>query len=465
VTSVETRPREYQAFSWVLSLEYDDRVKPSEKQKLHKLSPDLPYYDTKPPSGVAVAKIELVQVNMFLTPTLDALLRKSVSPDVLDHNRKGGHDSEMLFSADDTLEQTWSPLLFDHPDPDDIECHDPHSYLEAGRDYDIPSSIGMQDSQDPDFSAPQQRCSYPTPPSSQESLGRTRNESVVKPATLQFRPISTVDMLQVMEAGLKCATLKSPIRKVKSATLSSNESLKPLSSIAPALWVPEYHRSTASRAVLIPTISHAIANVSLRASTSMGLNEKVRQLARQQSRKDDQTAPGDVRIRASELQDAASVQIWQGMTSTLSSSATPKKMQPFSDVAKPYDHTGAYESMEDMLDGAAIDQESCRSCDESDFEDLDDTPSESGEEFAGEIDELSELESMFSGWIGGSEDCLTDHWDSDDILLDASEPDLLGEAFESRSELFCEIVEFRDVDEGIGIVGSGVKSLVPTHCS
>jgi hypothetical protein len=417
---------------------------------IHRLSPDLPYYDTKPPPGVTVAKIEVVRVNMLLTPTLNALPRIPVPPDIF-HNPEGGLDSDMLFSTHDDLDDTWVSLFCD--DPDQFESEDRETYFAAQRDIDITSNIGMQkpDSQDPEVFTPQQTCPYLTPPSSQRSLEQSENISASMPATLKAQSMSATDVLQVIQAGLRSAALKSPARKVKSATVSSNEGFKSLSSIAPALWVPDYHRSVSSRAVLIPTISHAIANVSSRASTNLGLSEKVRQFARQQSRKDDQDVPSN----AHELQDALSVQVWQGMTSTLSSTAIPRKLQPFSDVAES-NGADVYESMEDMLNEAAVDQESCGPCDESDFEDLDDTLSEFNDEVAGESHDLSELGSLCYGWIGGLENCLTDRWDSEDILLNGSEPDLLFEDLEPESGMLCEVMEFG----GGGKVGDRYEGVI-----
>jgi hypothetical protein len=409
---------------------------------LHKLSPDLPYYDTKPPPEVTVAKIEVVYVNMLLAPTLNALPRVPVPSDVFDHDPEGELDSDMLFSANDAIDETWSSLFSDNPDQP--EFNDSETYFTAAQDTITTSSIGAQksDIQNSEVFTPQQRCPYPTPPSSQGSLEQP--ESTAKPAALHVQGISTKDLLQAIEAGLRFATLKSPIRKVKSATVSSNEAFKSLSGIAPALWVPDYHRSVSSRAVLIPTISHAVANVSSRASTNLGLSEKVRQLARQQSREDDHEGSRSAHVRVVELQDALSVQIWQGMTSSLNSTAVPRKLQPFSDVAEPNDHADADGSMEEMLDGIASDKESCGSCDDSDFEDLDDALSEYNDEVAGKFDGLSELGSMHSGWIGDLEDRLTDRWDSKDLLLNESDPDLLGEDLELGTGVVCEVMEFSD---------------------
>jgi hypothetical protein len=372
---------------------------------------------------------------MLLTPTLNALARRPVPINIFDRDPEEELDADMLFSANDAPDETWSSLFFDDADPDDIECNDLHTYSIVEQDVDITSDFGTRNPelQTSDGFAPQQGCPYITPPSSQGSLGQSQNESKLKPVSLQAQRISTADVLQVVVAGLKYATSKSPARKVKSATVSSNEGFKSLSSVAPALWVPDYHRSVSSRAVLIPTISHAIANVSSRASTNLGLSAKVRQLARQQSRNVNSEGSSNAHLRARELQDPLSVKIWQEVTSVLSSTAVARKLQPFSDVAEPNEHADAYESMEDMLDENATDQESCRSCDDSDFEDLDDTLSEFNDEVAGEIDYLSELGSTHSAWIDDLKDCLVDHWDSGDFSLGNIESDMLGEDFEPRN--------------------------------
>jgi hypothetical protein len=439
VTSIETRPSDCQVTSWILSLDYDERMSPSERPRLHKLSPDLPYYDTKPPPGVTVAKVEIIQVNMLLTPTLNASACRPVPSNIVDYNAEEELDSDMLFSANDDLDDGWSSLFFDHSVSDDIECNDSQPYFIAEDDVDITGDLGTRglELQTSGVFAPQQSCSYLTPPSSQGNLEQSQNESALKPTILQAQRMSVGDVLQVIEAGLKCATLKPSTRRVKTATVSSNEGFKPLSSVAPALWIPEYHRSVAARAVLVPTISHAIANVSSRAPTNLGLSEKVRQLACRQSCKKSQTAQNDLRVRATEWQDALSVQIWQGMSSALSSAPTARKLQPFSDIAEPNDHTDAYENMEDMLDDPVSDQESCISCDESDFEDLHDTLSE----FGGDIPSDDKLGSMRSLRGGELEDPLVDAWDLESVLLSDPESDMFGDGLELEMGMLCEVME------------------------
>jgi hypothetical protein len=398
---------------------------------------------------------------MLLTPTFNALACRPVPSDITDYNAEEELDSDMLFSANDDLDDAWSPLFVDHPDPDqdDFECNDLHGYFTAERDVDVTSDFGTHDSELQTFESfpPQQRCPYLTPPSSQGVLEQSQNEHALKPAMFQTQGMSVRDVLQVIEAGLKYATLKPSTRKVKSATVNSNEGFKPLSSFAPALWIPDYHRSVAGRAVLIPTISHAIANVSSRASTNLGLCEKFRQLARQRPREDDQTASSNLRVRANELQDVLSVQIWQGMTSALSSATTARKLQPFSDIAQPMDHADAYEHMEDMLDDPVSDQESCTSCNESDFEDLRDTLGEFDGDIASEMDSLDELGSMRSLWGGELEDLPVDSWESENLLPSVSESDMLGDCLELKSGILCEVMKFRG---GINIVNGhqGVMS-------
>jgi hypothetical protein len=443
VTSIETRPSDCRVASWVLSLDYDEQISPSERLKLHRLSPDLLYHDTKPPPGVTIAKLEVFRVDMLLTPNLSASACRPVPSDIFDQNPEGELDADMLFSENDALDDAWSPLFFNHPDtdPDDFECNDLHEYFFAEQDVDVTNDFETQTPELQTFEAfaPQQRCPYLTPPSSQGTLDQSQNEPALKPALFQTQRMSVRDILQVVEAGLKHATLRPATRKVKSATVSSNEGFKSLSSVAPALWVPDYHRAVASRAVLIPTISHAIANVSSRASTNLRLREKVRQLACQQSRHDNPIAPSDVRARANELQGPLSVQIWQGMTSALSSAVTARKLQPFSDIAEPNDRADAYESMEEMLDETASDKESCTSCDESDFEDIHDTLSEFDGNIASEMDDLDEIGSMRSLWSGELEDLPVDAWNSEDLLLS---DDMFGDGLELEREMLCEVAEF-----------------------
>ena len=368
---------------------------------------------------------------MILTATLDASSSPPV-PSNSDHNTVGDLDTDMLFPGNDALDEDWSSLfsnLSDDSNPDDIERNDLQTYSIAEQDIDITSSIEPQkpEVQKPEVFAPQHKCTYLTPPSSQGALQQFQGDSALTPNTSQTQRIATEDVLQVLETGLKYATSRSPPRKIKSVTVSSNESFKSLSSIAPALFVPDYHRSVSSRAVLISTISHAVANVSSRPSENLGLGEKVQQLARQQFRTFDQGGSSNVRVPASESQKTLSVRIWHETTSNLSSAASTRKPQLFFDIAEPNDHADAHWTMDEMLDEIETDQESCGSHDKSDFEDFDDTLSEFDEQAVGKMDESDELESMLSGWSDEMEDALADQWGSGDLLPRAPEPNMLGE--------------------------------------
>jgi hypothetical protein len=108
VTSIETRPNNSQAASWIISLDYCEQAVSPEKVKLHKLAPELPYHDIKPPPGVRVIKVEAVRVKVLLRNPSTAKVLKPVlcKQDHIDIGKEDlTFDEESLFCTIDTTDE------------------------------------------------------------------------------------------------------------------------------------------------------------------------------------------------------------------------------------------------------------------------------------------------------------------------------------------------------------------------
>ncbi|OQN99052.1 hypothetical protein B0A48_14913 [Cryoendolithus antarcticus] len=143
---------------------------------------------------------------------------------------------------------------------------------------------------------------YPSPPSSQEDTSRSQScgMSEVKLSLLQF--------------ALRTAISGPPSRNSADVSISSISGLRPLASLAPALWSPGHLMHVTSRTVFLPTISHAMANVSRHAVNNLQLRDKVAELVRRHTAG---PSPAFDTGNGASYQGSLEVLTWQRMASAV----------------------------------------------------------------------------------------------------------------------------------------------------
>lgn len=369
MTSIETRPNNSQAASWIMSLDHSKRTVSPETVKLQKLAPELPYHDIKPPPGVRVIKVEAVRVKVLLRNPSTAKVLKPV-PCKQDHIEIGEEDltfdEESLFCTIDTADE--EQLCPSGDAGIDAVDHMQCSTLQF-------AESGQQTSKAP---TAESSCAYLTPRPSQERREEGVQRSGTEPKQHTTHRVSTDTIMVSLEAGLRHAMCKASSRNSKSHTITSNEDFDCLPLIAPALWLPGYHKSLSERAVFLPTISHAIANVSRHSSTGLGLKVKAWQLCHRYPHKGRELfSPGaGGSLSTNKVQEALSVDLWAAMASGLSNTRTAKQSHSLRDLFESTHGANGLEVAEPMLDETAPDYESDTTCERSDFEDLLDVASE-----------------------------------------------------------------------------------------
>ncbi|GAB7330391.1 hypothetical protein MBLNU13_g02011t1 [Cladosporium sp. NU13] len=422
VTSIETRQNNPQAASWIISLDYSQRMIPLEKVSLHKLAPELPYHDVKPPPGVRVIKVEAVHVKMLLRNPPTAKVLKSVSC------KKGhvdfGHedlsfDAESLFSGMDTIdEEQLCPSSdarideFDHMRSSTRQSDDSGQHS---------SKVSIVESS----------CAYLTPPPSQETREERAQNSSTEPKEHVAHCVSTQTIMTSLETGLRHAMCKTPSGNPQNHTITGNEGFDCLPLVAPALWLPDYHKSLSERAVFLPTISHAIANVSGHSSAGLGLKVKSWQLSHRYPHEGKELFHPGSSLDMSKVQGALSVDLWAAMASGLIKTRTAEQSRPLRDLFEPTNGADGLGDAEPMLDEIDTDYESDTTCDESDFEDLLGATSEADD---GSICNLAFSETgdvCSSPWTEAPTDRLPSRWNPE-------HPSRLGrdfDMFEDSTEL------------------------------
>ena len=366
MTSVETRPGNSRAISWIISLNYSERVVSSEKVKLHRLAQDLPYHDMKPPSGVRVIEIEAVHVRIVLmNPPTAAVPRPDIGKQGCVDSRfeDSAFDEESLFCDVDGADQDL--LAFD-----DLGACD-HDHLQNPAQATDESEL-----QDSNGSASDTSCPYLTPPPSQEATEEPLQASDSDPIQHTTHHVNVEALMSSLETGLRHVMCRPSSRTSKANIIHSNEDFDSLPIIAPALWEPDYHKSLSERAVFLPTISHAIANVSGHNSATLGLKVKAWQLSHRHPHKGGETITPSASLSTNEVQEAISVDLWAAIASGLNHTRTAKRSRSLHDVFESTDGAVALGDAEPMLDETVTDCGSDGICDESEFEDLLDMASE-----------------------------------------------------------------------------------------
>lgn len=86
---------------------------------------------------------------------------------------------------------------------------------------------------------------------------------------------SQQDVFELLDAGIHHEIVANPKRRKQGIQLKASCSLKPLAELAPSIWLPGYRSAMSSRAILLPTISHALSNVGIGQARSADLKAKL----------------------------------------------------------------------------------------------------------------------------------------------------------------------------------------------
>ncbi|OQO02842.1 hypothetical protein B0A48_11125 [Cryoendolithus antarcticus] len=168
----------------------------------------------------------------------------------------------------------------------------------------------------PFYDAAAQDLLYPSPPSSQEDTSRS-----------QSCGMSEVQ-LSMLQLALRTAISGPPLRNPADVGISSTSGLRPLASLAPALWSPGHLTHVTSCTILLPTISHAMADVSRHAVDRSQLRDKMAELARRHIASPSPTLDtGD----ATSYQGFLELLTWQRMASVLRNMDTRKSVSSLLD--------------------------------------------------------------------------------------------------------------------------------------
>ncbi|KAF2863932.1 hypothetical protein K470DRAFT_254242 [Piedraia hortae CBS 480.64] len=227
-------------------LVHDIVYKGREKRRRHLLGKDVPFFNVKPPDGVATRDLNLVHMAMRL-------------------QHRQGHKRRKLHSfADAAVVDPCEgfPSILTAPAEDMLFCDDS---VEAD-DEELGDELNAVDN-----------TGLPTPGNSQEDEPPMvkRRRSL---ADMHSSDTLAEQVILLVGGAMRFAICGALSRHEKGISIPRHVDVKPLAAEAASVWSPGYLSEVSSRAVFLSTIAAVLANLGTRHCKSRGLRNKVQKL-------------------------------------------------------------------------------------------------------------------------------------------------------------------------------------------
>ncbi|USW58408.1 hypothetical protein Slin15195_G117270 [Septoria linicola] len=263
-------------------------------RNVHKLAQDVPHHDIEPPDGIRKTELHTVALRMSFDTTSDCKRRKGAEffrdkcvKQVSDHamHRFTGVDST-INTPHDSIHATKSRRTRTTPERTTASAR--YAHLDAE-----PMPL--------DLNGPQLKNGTGLP---LQSLTRCFSTSDIDMSSSRRCEDGVVDLLA---AGLHYAIATPTKRSLDHVEVAGREAFKQLGDIWPEIFQPGYMESIASRAVFLPTITHALTQTCFYEARSMALRSKFNEVIRRQSTLRYQPSSANI------IQDLCSSRLWNLM--------------------------------------------------------------------------------------------------------------------------------------------------------
>ncbi|KAI7321200.1 hypothetical protein KC326_g2361 [Hortaea werneckii] len=239
-----------------MTMRNDDlQIDPSRRCR-HKLAAGKPLNDIKPPKGIHSYALEAVQVSMHAErrPSRKRRRKGAVQEQTLSNPSErrsqfavGPFDSdeELLRSeADDALSPYHASVATDETDR--RKSQESSEYTLFDEDW---ATANM-------------------PSISEKCIEPFRTPGAWDSSEQDAIHFQASEALRLFDVAFRAAIAEQPPRFGRGIKIKHAHKLKRLADIAPSTWSPSYSSNISSRAVFLPTISHALANVASRSNSA-----------------------------------------------------------------------------------------------------------------------------------------------------------------------------------------------------
>ncbi|KAF2840814.1 hypothetical protein M501DRAFT_1014810 [Patellaria atrata CBS 101060] len=268
----------------------------------HKLSVGVPAADVKPPVGVACVGLDLVRLEL----RVEKQKRRGVK------RRRMGTDEEEFRSLEEMRMY--------------VEFEEFRNLKEQGKNLEQEELLNLKELDDRT-----QALSMPLDPRRGDGIPLTTHATPIYSRTIDDLQWSLQrdEAMDLINASLRMIICDRPVRLAQGIKILDDNISSSLSKIAPMLFSPAYLQGVSQRAVLIPTISHAISNY-LQKSTSLVMA----QLGLEENRSTPQT--GCIRTKREEpvvtaagIYESNSANLWRLLQANIYDPTAGRRLKMF----------------------------------------------------------------------------------------------------------------------------------------
>lgn len=329
-TSLETSISSTQCHLITVFLAHSQAETEHARRMIHTLGHDTPFYDVQPPAGVCTAALDCVHLDIRIQTSgrykQTKLKRRCNRSDTRRNSREGVSAPAKASIPDITVrlkpyevelpslaatKASTSPLSLAewHLEPDDEEMIDVDRSMLLDADYE-------------DRLRPKQHAG--------KAPSLLKRSSSTSGLETDKRTLCKEAILDMVDAAIRMAISDSRRQLANGISLTGIESFRHLAELVPTLWSPKYLPAIASRAVFLPTISHALDSVCARHAKSQKLDEKGLVLA---TNRLDTLIDPQVEISSPSAPTTCSLSLWRALQRRIYDPMTAKRLQPLSTTA------------------------------------------------------------------------------------------------------------------------------------
>ncbi|KAF2160405.1 hypothetical protein M409DRAFT_29251 [Zasmidium cellare ATCC 36951] len=319
--------------SIVVHLDHSNERPP--KRQLHKLEDGVPDEDRTPPPGVPAVILKSIHLSMRFSKT-SCRKRRKLEPSLSEciaslppHEDLAGTGlSESAFEQ--TLKQGGRRQQFFETKSHHGKCG---ATCRRSKTSPAPESITSDDA---DMLFEARSPPYESAEANVDTASAIRQRSYNTGDLRQHDDDASSNhehLFELFDAGLRLAITSNSSRLPKGVKLVTNESFKHLADTFPALWSPGHLSALSSRAVFLPTISHALANVCGVHAQGQVLRAKLAELNRRLNPSHhgrETNTPGSEKASLSDAQGRVTTPLWETMERSLFERDTITRLKPLS---------------------------------------------------------------------------------------------------------------------------------------
>ncbi|KAI7162078.1 hypothetical protein KC349_g2258 [Hortaea werneckii] len=258
VTSVETSMKSNtSAHVITMTMRNDDLETDLSRRRRHKLAAGKPLNDIKPPKGMHSYAIEAVQVSMHVERRPSRKRRRKGAVQKQTLSNPSERRSQFATSPFDSDEELWQA------EADDALSlfHASIATDENGNSQEMSHGSWEYTLFDEDWATGGM---LPFPERCIEPVKRLGAWDSPEEDSIDFQ---ASEALRLFDVAFRAAIAEQPRRFGHGIKIQNAHKLKRLADIAPSTWSPGYSSDISSRAVFLPTISHALASVASRGNS------------------------------------------------------------------------------------------------------------------------------------------------------------------------------------------------------